>query len=372
MHSMKHLVRRVDGPLLHAMLAGCVIMVISSLGLFYLWHAAREAQLDAVRTELVQLARVAAALVDGERHLLIKSPAQAGTPQHLDLLAPLVKFHKATSDIIYVYTAILDQKRIYSARGTDYLYHVDGDSDPAEPIMSPHDTWDPTLRRALERHEIAVDEEPVQEAVRSYMSAYAPFYDSKGRFVGVTGVDMWVRDFDARIGALRRAGIGAFAAVAMLSVLAGFVVYRLSRMASRARRRDQIIQARLADAKQHAQIQAQRAEAASKAKSDFLAMMSHEIRTPMNGVLGFANLLLETQLNPEQREFAQTVQRSGDALLTVINDVLDYSKIEAGRMTVEQIDFNLCSVCDEVRAILQAAVAKRGLVMSLSYDASLH
>jgi len=109
------------------------------------------------------------------------------------------------------------------------------------------------------------------------MSAYAPFYDSQGRFVGVTGVDIWVRDFDARVGAIRRAGIGALAAVAMLSVLAGFVVYRLSRTASRARRRDRIVQARLADAKQQAEIQAQRAEAASRAKSDFLAMMSHEI-----------------------------------------------------------------------------------------------
>ena len=371
MHILKRLFARVDGPLLHGMLAGSAIMVISSLGLFYLWHAARDAQLDAVRTELVQLARVAATLVDGDRHRLLKSQAQAGSPDHLALLAPLVKFHKATSDIIYVYTAILDQNRIYFVAGTDYLYHINGDGETPDPIMTPHDTLDPTLRRALEQHEVAVDREPVKEAVRSYMSAYAPFYDSQGRFVGVTGVDMWVRDFDARIGAIRRAGIGAFAAVAMLSVLAGFAVYRLSRTASRARRRDRIIQARLADAKQQAEVQAERAEAASKAKSDFLAMMSHEIRTPMNGVLGFANLLLETQLNPEQREFAQTVQRTGDALLTIIDDLLDYSKIEAGCMSVEQIDFDLRSVCEEARAILQAAVAKRGLVMSLAYDATL-
>jgi signal transduction histidine kinase/ActR/RegA family two-component response regulator len=353
------------------MLAGCVVMVISCLGLFYMWHAAREAQLDAVRTELMQLARVAATLVDGDRHRLLRSQAQAGNPDHLALLAPLVEFHKATSDIIYVYTAVLENKRIYYVLGTDYLYRVDGDSETPDPIMSPHDTLDPTLRRALEHHEVAVNEEPVQEAVRSYMSAYAPFNDSQGRFVGVIGVDMWVRDFDARIAAIRRAGIAAVAAVAMLSVLTGCVVYGLSRTASRARRRDRIIQARLAEAKRQAEVHAQRAEAASSAKSDFLAMMSHEIRTPMNGVLGFANLLLETPLNAEQREFAQTVKRSGDSLLAIINDVLDYSKIEAGRMTVEQIDFDLRSVCEEVRAILQAAVAQRGLIMSLSYDASL-
>jgi signal transduction histidine kinase/ActR/RegA family two-component response regulator len=370
MDILKRLFGRLDGPLLHGVLAGCAIIVISSLGLFYLWHSARAAQLAAVRTELVQLARVAATQVDGDRHRLLKSQAQAGSPDHLALLAPLVKFHKATSDIIYVYTAILDNNRIYLVTGTDYLHRIDGDGQAPDPIMTPYDA-DPALRRALEQHAIAVDEEPVKEAVRSYMSAFAPFYDSQGRFVGVAGVDMWLRDFDTRIGAIRRAGIGAFAAVALLSVLAGFVVYRLSRTASRARRRDRIVQARLSDAKQQAEVQAQRAEAASKAKSDFLAMMSHEIRTPMNGVLGFANLLLETQLDPEQREFAQTVQRSGDALLAVINDVLDYSKIEAGRMTVEQIDFDLRSVCDEVRSILLAAVAKQGLVMSLSYDATL-
>jgi signal transduction histidine kinase/CheY-like chemotaxis protein/HPt (histidine-containing phosphotransfer) domain-containing protein len=103
------------------------------------------------------------------------------------------------------------------------------------------------------------------------------------------------------------------------------------------------------------------AEAVSRAKSDFLSTMSHEVRTPMNGVLGIAGLLLDTQLDPTQRDYAETIVRSGEALLEILNDILDMSKIEAGKIDLEMIPFDPVQVLDDVITLSGPRASAKGL-----------
>ncbi|MES1168589.1 MAG: hypothetical protein ABUL61_05415, partial [Oleiharenicola lentus] len=259
-------------PLRDALYAALITFATSVIGLSIIYFQAREAQLDAVRSELLQLATTGAAQVDGDLHETLTSPDQEGSPEHERALAPLVKLHRASHDVLYVYTAIQRDGKIYWILDSARHYRVPGNDVAADPIMTPYEGKDPDLLKAFREKTAQADSEPFFEGDHSYLSAYAPILDSKGQFAGLFCVDMILDDLDYRMASLKRAGFVALFVVLMLSAVAGYVALRIRKFSA-------AIVKKLRVARLRAEENAAAAESASRAKAAFLAMMSHEIRT---------------------------------------------------------------------------------------------
>ncbi|MBV6644533.1 MAG: PAS domain S-box protein, partial [Cyclobacteriaceae bacterium] len=115
----------------------------------------------------------------------------------------------------------------------------------------------------------------------------------------------------------------------------------------------------------------EKAEAASDAKASFLSMMSHEIRTPLNGIIGVTHLLSNGSPLPEQADHLKILKYSGDNLLAIVNDILDFNKIEEGKITLDEAEFDLLEICEGITANYKIQAAEKGVAVQLSYDSSL-
>ncbi|HEY6124611.1 MAG TPA: ATP-binding protein, partial [Steroidobacteraceae bacterium] len=353
-------------PLRDALYAALITFSTSVTGLSIIYLQARDAQMGAVRSELLNLARTTAAQVDGDLHRTIVSPSQAGSPEHLRALAPLVRMHRAAKDVIYVYTCVQRNGRLNWVLDTSYQYRVPGKdaSSTPFPFMMEYRVKDAEFMRAMNEHIAIANTLPVRSEHHSYISAFAPVYDSQGEFVAILGVDMVLDALDARMASLRRASAVALFVITILSCVAGYVALRIRKFSA-------AIVAKLRAARARAEENAAAAESASRAKAVFLAMMSHEIRTPMNGMLGVAELLRTMSPDPAQRKLLDILGSSGESLLRIINDILDFSKIEAERLELRPKPFEIRGLLDELDMLLNAQARPKQVTFVIDADPQL-
>ncbi len=356
--------RRNIHPLRDALLAGICTFVTSAVGLCIVYVKARDAQLAAVKSEMLQLARSMASQVDGDLHRTIVSQEQAGSPAHEKLLEPLVRMHRSAKDVWFVYTGILRDGRVYWVLDTAYHYRVPGNDLPLDPIMKMYEARDAEYERAFRHGLEFTDLEPRLDDGHYYLSAAVPFRDRSGAVAGMLGIDMVLDALDARMVVVQRAFIFALVVVLLLSIGAGAVAHRLRQFAAS-------IIYKLRKARADAERNAAAAESASRAKAQFLAMMSHEIRTPMNGILGVADLLRTMAPNREQKRLLDILTSSGGSLLRIINDILDFSKMEADRLELHASPFEVRALVDELDHLLAPSARARNVSFAIELDPAI-
>jgi signal transduction histidine kinase/ActR/RegA family two-component response regulator len=351
-------------PLRDAVLAAALTFITSAVGLSIVYVKARDAQMQSVRSELLQLARTTAAQVDGDLLRTITSPAQEGSPDHLRVLEPLKRMHRAAVDVVYVYTGVRIKDRIYWILDSKFGDAKAVGDDAPDPIMTEYLIHDAELVRAFVEHIAIADIEPVKEPDRTLLSAFAPIYDRAGKFVGILGVDMVLDAVEARMVVIRRSFEAGLVAVLLLSLVAGAVALKFRRFAAAVVRK-------LREARAEAEANATAAQSAARAKAEFLAMMSHEIRTPMNGIIGVADLLRNLSPDPKQKKLIDILTASGSSLLRLINDILDFSKIEAEKLELQLRPFELRGLFDELEHLLSAHARTKQVALRMEVDPSL-
>lgn len=342
-----------------ALLCGCVALVSVVV-------LARRALVAEVHDGLARLATAAAGLVDGDAHSALVAKDQWGGPEYERAIRPLRRLHTSAPNIAYIYTIRLVGDRIHFV--LDTAKPGDADLDGVEDhsyLLDPYPDADSYVFVSLAEARTVVTPEPFRDAWGTFMSAYAPIFDSAGRIDGLVGIDMDLADYRGRLAGVQRAGIAGGLGVLGIAAAIFLLVFRQQRAAERSREEALALTRALQRAKEEA-------ESASAAKSNFLANISHELRTPMTAIIGFGDLLMEGGVDPETtHEHVGTIRRNAKALLSLINDLLDLSRIDAQRLQLESIQYSPAALLREVVQSFLPSVQARGLELQLHFGSPL-
>lgn len=257
------------------------------------------------------------------------------------LIADIYTFRKnAKGEICFV----VDSETDYNHNGK-----IDEEREQRTPIGETYDDATEYYRRALEGETI-FDSHLVSDRWGVWVSSFAPIYSANGQVDAAVGIDYPAESWIAEISGIRTVSLGvALVLVVILLVSSGFIAALSAEIEQRKQTQLRLEQA------------SESAFAASAAKSEFLALMSHEVRTPLTAIMGFANVLTDTALDPKQQRYVETINVAGKSLVDLLNHILDYTRAESGKLTLEKIPWAPALLVHEVMELMSARAGEKNL-----------
>jgi signal transduction histidine kinase/DNA-binding response OmpR family regulator len=337
-----------------AALTGLSIFSVAATGLVFTYRTAQEAPLDQIRSQIRQNATLVANQIESRLHASLTRTEQMDSADYRRTAIPLLQISRSVPQLYYAHTMTPGPKGPRLVVDSSRFVRNSGDTTSVAGIGELYDDAPTAAREALGSGEATLSRDPYTDRWGTFLSSFAPFRDGSGRIAGVVGIDICLAHLHGYLQPLRLSL--ALVGSALLAALSAQGRWRS--LQTQARAIEEVTRSREL-AEQAA------AEAASRARSTFLATVSHEIRTPLNAVIGLTTIVLDSQLSERQRECLDTVRTSAQSLLTILNDILDFSAIDAGSLRLCQETSTLRPLLEEVIDLCAPQAHERALELTL-------
>ncbi|MBW4531385.1 MAG: response regulator [Aphanothece saxicola GSE-SYN-MK-01-06B] len=340
------------------------IMAIASTALTITYRVAERTLFTTIQERLRDLALFTASEIDADLHSRITQPAQKGGSLYRQATDPLIRLRRSVPDVYYAYTLRGPATDLRFVLDSTVYFTNPGDNVSTLNIGQRYADAPNAARRAARSGTVEVSSVPYTDQWGTFLSSFAPIRDAGGEPVGLVGVDLTMATLNQQLFPLRLSLGLSLAGSALFSGLAGVLHWRSLR--SNARALEVSLQA--GDLARRAALES---EQANLAKSTFLATMGHELRTPLNGVIGLTDILLSTALTDHQQSCLQTVRNSGESLLLLLNQLLDFAAIDSGKLVIDSAPCRLRPLFDDVMTLFAQQAQAKGLTTALSFDAAI-